>query len=103
VREALVAASAMQMSYALEIMDVQLPADWKKIVMPLLEDLSPQERIQRLSMHLPRVHTKHPPAERLQEIMKNEYLPYWVRACAAHAIRAAQRERTPCYPLSKEF
>ena len=49
VREALVAGSATQVSYALEIMDVQLPADWKNMVMPLLEDLSPQARSRRFA------------------------------------------------------
>ena len=41
VREALFAGSPRQVSYVLEIMDVQLPADWKPCIMPLLEDLSP--------------------------------------------------------------
>jgi CRP-like cAMP-binding protein len=91
VREAFAGGSGMQISYALEIMDVQLPADWKKIVMPLLEDLTPQERMQRLATLLPQTQIRQAPGERLQEIITNEYLPYWVRACATHALRAAQK------------
>lgn len=87
VREALVSGSGTQVSYALEIMDAQLPTGWKKVVMPLLEDLSPQERKQRLSEQLPQAQTKQIPVERLREIVKNEYLPYWVRACAMYAGR----------------
>jgi CRP-like cAMP-binding protein len=89
VREALTTGSATQVSYALEIMDVQLPTEWKKMVMPLLEDLSPQERIQLLSARFPQ--TKCSPAERLQEIITNEHLPYWVRTCATHAVRATRK------------
>ena len=89
VREAFVLGSAMQISYALEIMDVQLSAEWKKIVMPLLEDLAPHERMQRLATLLPQ--RSQAPGERLQEIVKNETLPYWVRACAAHAMGAVQK------------
>jgi CRP-like cAMP-binding protein len=59
------------------------------MVMPLLEDLSSQERNERLSARFPQ--TNCSPAERLHEITNNEYLPYWVRACAAHAVRATQK------------
>jgi hypothetical protein len=89
VREALMVGSGAQVSYALEIMDVQLPAEWKKMVMPLLEDLSPQQKSQRLSALFPL--TKCSPAERLHEIMNNEHLPYWVRACAARALGVTQK------------
>ena len=82
VREALTRGVAMQISYALEIMDVQLPIEWKKMVMPLLENLSPQERTEHLNLLFPQ--TKRSRAERLQEIIENKNLPDWVRACAMH-------------------
>jgi ATP:ADP antiporter, AAA family len=84
VREALMAGSSTQASYALEIMDVQLPADWKPWVMPLLENLSPQERRQRLGTFFPQA--KREQSERLQEIVENANLPDWVRACAMYAL-----------------
>jgi len=82
VREALFGISETKISYALEIVEVQLPAEWKKMIMPLLEDLSPTERIQRLSPFV--AQTGQTPAERLREILENKNIPYWVRACAAY-------------------
>ena len=79
VREALLDGSPTQVSYALEIMDVQLPADWKPWVMPLLEDLPPLARSQRFAAFFPIMES---PAERLHALFENETLPFWVRACA---------------------
>lgn len=89
VREAFLAGSGNEVSYAIEIVDAQLPTGWKKMLMPLLEDLAPEERIRRYGALLPQ--TKQSPAERLQEIMNNECLPYWLRACAVHAARDAHQ------------
>jgi ATP:ADP antiporter, AAA family len=83
VREALTAGSTAQVSYALEIMDAQLPAEWKKQVMPLLEDVTPQERSRRLELFHPQ--GKRNRSERLHEIVENKILPEWVRACAMYA------------------
>jgi len=92
VREALLSGSKSQVSYAVEIIDVQLPIEWKRVVMPLLEDLSPQERSQRLSTLFPQA--KQNPQERLHEILENEYIPYWARACAMYtAVRLALATR----------
>lgn len=86
VREALRAGSPAQVSYALEILDVQLPAEWKKMVMPIMENLSPLERSRRLSAQFPQ--SREQPVERLQEILKDEWLPHWVRACALYTSRS---------------
>ncbi len=85
VREALTVGTSTQASYALEIMDVQLPADWKKLIMPLLENLAPLERSQQLGAFFPQ--TKRDRAERLLEIIENHNLPEWVRACAVYAAK----------------
>jgi len=82
VRETLMTGSGTHTSYALEIMDVQLPTEWKKMVMPLLEDLSLQERNGRLSELF--LQTKQSPEERLRAIIENEHLSFWIRACAVH-------------------
>ncbi|MGD8406045.1 MAG: Npt1/Npt2 family nucleotide transporter [Anaerolineales bacterium] len=82
VRETFMTSSGIHTSYALEIMDVQLPAEWKKMVMPLLEDLSLQERNRLLSILFPQ--EKQSPAERLRAILENEHFSFWGRACAAH-------------------
>jgi hypothetical protein len=83
VREALLVGSPMQVSYALEIMDAQLPTEWKAWVMPLLEDLSPSERNQRYATLFPQA--KQAPAECLRVIIANTDLPFWVRACALYS------------------
>ena len=85
VREALTVGTSTQASYALEIMDVQLPADWKKLIMPLLENLAPLDRSQQLGAFFPQ--TKRDRAERLFEIIENHNLPEWVRACAVYAAK----------------
>ncbi|MBK8418792.1 Npt1/Npt2 family nucleotide transporter [Candidatus Villigracilis saccharophilus] len=85
VREALTVGTSTQASYALEIMDVQLPADWKKLIMPLLENLAPLERSQQLGSFFPQ--TKRDRAERLIELIENHNLPEWVRACAVYAAK----------------
>ena len=82
VREAFSVGSPAQISYALEIMDAQLPSDWKGWVMPLLEDLSPQARSQRFAAFSPQ--EKQKTEERLGAIIENEHFPFWVRACAAY-------------------
>ncbi len=85
VREALTVGTSTQAAYALEIMDVQLPADWKKLIMPLLENLAPLDRSQQLGAFFPE--TKRDRAERLLEIIENLNLPEWVRACAVYAAK----------------
>jgi CRP-like cAMP-binding protein len=85
VSDALTAGTSTQVSYALEIMDVQLPADWKPWIMPLLENLAPQERNKRLGAFFPQ--TKRSRSARLQEMIENNDLPDWMRACAMYAAR----------------
>jgi ATP/ADP translocase len=85
VREALTMGSASQVSYALEIMDMQLPADWKSWVMPLLEDIAPPARNSRLAGLF--AQKKLTSAERLLEIIENHNLPDWIRACAGYAAK----------------
>ena len=88
VREALEADSPAQVSYALEIMDAQLPTEWKKLVMPLLENLSPEERNRRFSTIFPQ--SQQTPAFRLSEIKDRKSLPYWLRACAVYTSKEGE-------------
>jgi hypothetical protein len=82
VREALQTGSGEQISYALEIMDAQLPAEWRKMVLPLLEPLSPQERCRRLSTLFPQAEQNR--NSRLLEIVEKADLSHWIHACAAY-------------------
>jgi hypothetical protein len=81
-REAFLLGSATQASYALEVMDTQLPAEWKGWIMPLLEELSPWARNQRLAAFFPQ--DKQLPEERLCAILERPSISFWVRACAEH-------------------
>ena len=81
-RETLMTGSGTYTSYALEIMDVQLSTEWKRMVMPLLEDISLRERNRLLSVLF--LQAKQSPEERLRAIIENEYFSFWVRACAVH-------------------
>lgn len=92
-REALVAGSPTQVSYALEILDTQIPNSWKGWAMPLLEDLPPEAHSQRLAPFFPQA--RHTPQERLQNILEHQDFPYWVRACAAHALARLNLKASP--------
>ena len=84
IHEVLTAGSAKQISYALEIIDAQIPPDWKPWVMPLLENLSTEERNQRYAVLFPQEKQKN--TDRLCAIIENEHFPFWVRACAVHTF-----------------
>ena len=81
-QEVFLVGRATQVSYAIEIMDTQLPAEWKGWVMPLLEELLPQERSQRLAARFPQ--EKQTPEERLCAIIEDNRFSFWVRACAVY-------------------
>lgn len=81
-REAFLFGSTTQLSYALEIMDTQLPSDWKAWLMPLLEELSPQTRSQRWAAVFPQA--KQTAEERLCAILDDNDFSSWVRACAGY-------------------
>jgi CRP-like cAMP-binding protein/HEAT repeat protein len=83
-REAFLAGSVTQVSYALEILDTQLPVEWKGWVMPLLEEIPPRERSLRLAAFLPQGQARQTPEERLCAILENNNFSFWVRACAAY-------------------
>lgn len=83
-REALATGSSAQVAFALEIIDVQLPTDWKPWLMPLWEPLAPEERSRQLGMFFPQAKLEQ--SGRLQEIVENTHLPNWVRACAMYAF-----------------
>jgi ATP/ADP translocase/HEAT repeat protein len=92
VREAFSVGSPAQVSYALEIIDAQLPSEWKGWVMPLFEELPPHARSQRFAAFFPQ--EKQRRAERLVAIIEREHLSLWVRACATHtATRLALTPR----------
>jgi CRP-like cAMP-binding protein len=53
VRDALAAGSATQHAYGLELLDTLLPREMKVYLLPLLDELTLEERLQRLSVSFP--------------------------------------------------
>jgi AAA family ATP:ADP antiporter len=77
--------SAGKRAYALEVIDVLLPRAVKRMVLPLLSDLSPGRRVQQLAALFPQ--PQRDPAARLHEIVTGppgRFSP-WARACALYA------------------
>jgi HEAT repeat protein len=96
VREAWLTGQSSQLAYALEIIDAQLPADWKPAILPLLEDLSPQDQLLRLAPIFPQA--RQSTQERLLALIdgSNARQPtHWVRACAI--FTAARLSARSCY------
>ncbi|MCB0015642.1 MAG: cyclic nucleotide-binding domain-containing protein, partial [Anaerolineales bacterium] len=79
--------SAEQRAYALEVLDVQLPAAYKTLLRPWLDDLSPAERLQPLNGAADNPPPRLARSERLAEIMTgpDEWLSPWAKVCALHA------------------
>jgi CRP-like cAMP-binding protein/HEAT repeat protein len=96
VREAWLTGLSSQLAYALEIIDTQLPAEWKPIVMPLLEDLSPQEQLHRLvSIHPQAQQTSEDRLRALIGGIEGQQFTNWMQACAIYT--AAQLSAQSCY------
>jgi len=94
-REALIRGAAAQQAYALEVIDVQLPAGVKGMVLPLLEDLSPAAQSGRLSAAFPQTRQSHP--ARLQALIAGPeaaWFTAWTRACALYT--AGRLSATGC-------
>jgi CRP-like cAMP-binding protein len=93
-------ASAEKRAYALEVLDVTIAPEIKRRVLPLIEDLTPQERLRRLSDQFPQPHLGRD--ERLRAIVRSDgRLNAWARACAQYAqIKLSPSEHGECDMLS---
>ncbi len=65
-RQALNDPSPERRAYALEIIDTQLPQELKPVLIPLLDEESPDQRLKSLAAHFP--HRSMDPEQRLEEI-----------------------------------
>jgi hypothetical protein len=81
----LAAPSEHKRAYALEVLDLLLPAEVKSVVFPVLEDLAAEESLGRLAAAFPQIRLGS--QARLQAIVADPeaYAP-WVRACAVAAL-----------------
>ena len=83
-RDTLVSGSLEKRAYALEVLDIMLPAQLKELVLPLIDDITLPERLERLDRLFPRrllglegqlcemIHTAE------------EWTSHWTRACALY-------------------
>ena len=86
-RRALAQGQGAQYAYALELLDTQLPTDLKSLVLPIAEDLPPQERLSQLARTFPQKHQSR--ASRLSAMIAGpqaRWCSAWTRACAVFAV-----------------
>jgi AAA family ATP:ADP antiporter len=86
-RRALAQGQGTQHAYALELLDAQLSNDLKSLVLPIAEDLPPQERVRRLAQAFPQERQSR--ASRLNAIISGSQARWcsaWTRACALFAV-----------------
>jgi ATP:ADP antiporter, AAA family len=99
-RAALARGAGPHYAYALEILDTQLPGELKNIVMPIVEDLTPQERLARLTPLFPQHH--EPVAARLSALIAGTttgMVAVWTRACALYG--AGSLPAPECLPAAQ--
>ncbi|WP_291389760.1 cyclic nucleotide-binding domain-containing protein [Devosia sp.] len=83
-----------QRAYALEVIDIEAPAALKPLVLPVLEDLAPGERLRRLNGHYPQARTDC--RSRLVELAGDSArrVDAWTQASAIHALSLIDPEAT---------
>lgn len=96
-RETLLSGAVEKHGYALEIIDTQLPAEWKPWVVPVVEDIAPNERLMRLRALAPQAHQTAD--ERLGALIGggiDHSMTNWTRACAIYT--ATRLDARACEP-----
>lgn len=77
--------STEQRAFALEVLDVVTTQEQKTLLFPLLEELTPPQRLQRLTGRFPQ--STLTPAARLHDLLAaRERLQPWTQACAVDAV-----------------
>jgi HEAT repeat protein len=92
-RDNLQLASGEKRAYALEVIDVLVATEIKKILFPLLEDLVPSQRLQRLLPYYPQTPTSR--QERLEQLIDQPdgWVDKWSMICAIYAAGAMSLEQ----------
>ena len=86
--------AAEKRAYALEVIDVLVPSELKAQLFPLLDELLPEQRLQRLQAYFPQPSLRHD--QRLDDIIRRsdaDTTP-WTKACALYI--AAVCSATSC-------
>jgi HEAT repeat protein len=97
--ERLLLGSAEQRAYALEVIDILLPSELKRGIMPLLENLPLQQQLLRLSALYPQ--PRLDPADRLRALLSDPEAQSnpWLLACVCQAVGAlGLSELAGCLP-----
>ena len=83
-RDNLRLASGEKKAYALEVIDIQIPQEMKATIFPLLEELAPGQRLQRLSGLFPQ--QSFGQTGRLRDLLSagDGKIDPWIMACALH-------------------
>ncbi len=93
VRNAWATGDPSQRAYALEVIDVHLPTTQKHLVLPVIEDISPLERVAKLQPHFPQLSQPPQPPQTIRTLqdcvrdvtdgqLATQVSP-WTRECAA--------------------
>jgi ATP:ADP antiporter, AAA family len=83
-RDNLLRGPADKKAYALEVIDIQTPRELKGSVLPLLDDLSPEQRRQRLSGEFPQPQLECGARTRELALNAERRLNAWTQACALY-------------------
>jgi AAA family ATP:ADP antiporter len=77
-------------AYALEMLDVTLPADWRAQTMPLFEELAVEQRCEKMAALFPQ--TTETPGARIAELLSQPRgrLMTWTTASVIHATAALE-------------
>jgi len=86
--------TAEKRAYALEIIDVLVSQHLKTGLLPLLDEATPAQRMQRLHAHFPQASVA--PEQRFQDILtrSEEQGTPWLKVCTLYAV--AERRATSC-------
>jgi len=86
IRESIESQDPRARIYALEILDMTVSDEIKEIFLPLFEDISIRDRLQRFNIHFPQ--EQLPAGERLLDIVQQDFtrINNWTKACAIELL-----------------
>ena len=86
VRENINSGTVDGVTFAIELLDVFVSEDIKNVLVPVLDDISPDEAIRRLQEHFPR--ETYSPQQLLLQIINRDYnfVNLWTKTCAIYNL-----------------
>lgn len=76
-----------EQAFAVELVDTTLRREHKALVLPLLEEMTPEQRLRRLAARFPEEARRQP--DRAAQIARGTavWIPPWVHTCAVHSMK----------------